>query len=193
MLLTLKRIFRLLPVLLLIMTAILFSAYREHISASLSPILTSLNVVKKLEEALNNSEFDKIHDVFMKNTPEDTKIMFHSSGGHEITVTAEVADSPEERTRGLMYRESLCTDCGMLFLFDSDQEGGFWMKNCEISLDVIFINANKEIVDIERKAQSCASESCPSYRSEKPYKYVVEVNGEWAAEHGVDVGDSVSW
>jgi hypothetical protein len=108
-----------------------------------------------------------------------------------LTVHAELADTEEERIRGLMYRESLCDDCGMLFVFNEDSQGGFWMKNCEISLDIIFIDEEGLIVDMAENFEPCPANPCPVYDPKHSYRYALEVNGGWAEENKVRIGDSV--
>ncbi len=109
------------------------------------------------------------------------------------TVLAEEARTLSEKQQGLMYRDELCPTCGMLFYYDSDTRGGFWMKNCKIPLDIIFIAKDKTIVDIKEKFEPCAQDPCPSYRPKADYRYVLEVNGGWVEKNGVTVGDIVSF
>lgn len=92
------------------------------------------------------------------------------------TITAEVARTPDEMQRGLMLRESLCSECGMLFVFNEGGYYSFWMKNTLIPLDIIFIDANLTVVDIFH-AVPCASEPCQTYTPSREALYVLEVNG----------------
>lgn len=116
--------------------------------------------------------------------------LFTTSGMHSVYV--EEASSAEEKRRGLMYRESLCEECGMLFLYEEDVSGGYWMKNCKIPLDIIFVSEDKEVVDFKADFQPCISDPCPSYRPSSPYRYVLEVNGGWVLRHDLEIGDDVS-
>ena len=108
-------------------------------------------------------------------------------GGHEVLV--EVADEPEERQRGLMYRESLPEDEGMLFVYDRERPLSFWMKNTVIPLDIAFLDASGRIVDI----QSMEPYNEASITSRAPAIYALEMNRGWFEAHGVEVGDRVEF
>ena len=90
-------------------------------------------------------------------------------------INVELARTDEDRKNGLMFRESLCQNCGMLFIFDEENLKSFWMKNTLIPLSMIFIDSDQTVVNIEN-ATPCETETCPSYESKKPAKYVLEVN-----------------
>ena len=113
-----------------------------------------------------------------------------SSGGP--TLYAEVADTPAELSSGLMYRESLSDDQGMLFIFPGgDSEKSFWMKNTLIPLDMIFANSSLEIVSIQADVPPCVADPCPTYDSGKPAKYVIETNAGYAATQGIEPGQAI--
>jgi uncharacterized membrane protein (UPF0127 family) len=105
-------------------------------------------------------------------------------------IAIEVADNPEERNRGLMDRRSLPDSTGMLFIFERSGPQSFWMKNTYIPLDIIFVNADKQIVKIHKYA---APHSIDSYPSEKEAQYVVEVNGGFTDQHNIQEGDRISF
>lgn len=109
----------------------------------------------------------------------------------EIEVSAEVARSTQEISQGLMYRESLCDNCGMLFYLPQNSQTSFWMKNCKINLDMIFIDSDGEIIEIKSDLPPCYVPPCPLYRPVSPYTYVLEMSGGWSAENGVTSGDTV--
>lgn len=88
---------------------------------------------------------------------------------------AEVADTPVERARGLMFRERLEPDLGMIFLFDAPGLHSFWMKNTHIPLDILWIDSRGQVVHIERRVPPCAADPCPSYSPLRPAAGVLEV------------------
>ncbi len=93
------------------------------------------------------------------------------------TIVAEVADTTETRARGLMGRESLPRDRGMLFTFPEAQPWSFWMKNTKIRLDIIWLDGTKKIVHVERNVPICTrtDDGCPNYQPNEPARYVLEV------------------
>lgn len=105
--------------------------------------------------------------------------------------TIEVVDTPETRQVGLMYREYLAPDSGMLFIFEEEAIYPFWMKNTLIELDMIWMNADYEVVYIARNVPPCEVEQCPSYNPGVAALYVLEVAGGRAAESGITVGDTM--
>jgi len=109
---------------------------------------------------------------------------------NENKIYVEIADTPSERSTGLMYRENLCNDCGMLFIFDNEETHSFWMKNTLIPLDMIFISEDKKIVDTVQ-AEPCKEDPCQIYKPQEKSKYVLEVNKEYSKSRNINIGDSV--
>lgn len=107
------------------------------------------------------------------------------SGGKTLVVKVELADTPEKRERGLMFRKELADGQGMLFLFDEEGEHSFWMKDTLIPLDLIFVDSAGTVTGIVARARPLTLEP----RSGGPSRMVLEVPGGWAAAHGVRVGD----
>ena len=99
----------------------------------------------------------------------------------------EVADDNNERMKGLMYRQSLPENNGMLFIFEKEEIRKFWMKNTYISLDIIYFDSNKKLVSIVHSAKSRRTKSL---LSKEPALYVLEVNAGLAKEWGLQPGDS---
>ena len=100
--------------------------------------------------------------------------------------TVEIADDPVERARGLMFRQTMARDHGMLFDFASDGPRQFWMKNTPLSLDIIFIAGNGEVVSIAQGTTPFSTDGIPS---EKDARFVLEVNAGVAGEIGLAPGD----
>ncbi|UCD03429.1 MAG: DUF192 domain-containing protein [Candidatus Aenigmatarchaeota archaeon] len=103
----------------------------------------------------------------------------------------EIVSKPEDRARGLMERENLDPNRGMLFSFGEEGRYSFWMKNTKIPLDIIWINGDGEVVFIKRNAQPCPPEGeCNSIDPTADAFYVLEVNA--GAAENITVGDRVS-
>jgi uncharacterized membrane protein (UPF0127 family) len=107
------------------------------------------------------------------------------------TIQVEIADTPDTRSQGLSLRDSLPKDHGMLFVFDEEGNYAFWMKNMEFNLDIIWINSTGTIVHIEKNLKPCL-EICPSYGSEKPAQYVLEMNAGVSDELGIREGTTIN-
>ncbi|MFA4930828.1 MAG: DUF192 domain-containing protein, partial [Patescibacteria group bacterium] len=106
------------------------------------------------------------------------KLISLVSDKHEINVCVEIADTTEERARGLMNRESLPDNEGMLFVFDNEAHQSFWMKNTLIPLDILFFDANYNLVDYKDDFQPCRGDVCESYASRQPAMYALEVGAD---------------
>ncbi len=119
------------------------------------------------------------------------KIWVKNSKGEQFAVDTELALTQQEKTIGLSNRKSLGTNSGMLFIYENDSLGGFWMKDTLIPLDMIFANEKGEILYIEENTQPCDRTPCRVYNPSVPYRYVLEVNGYWARDRGIKIGDSI--
>jgi len=100
----------------------------------------------------------------------------------------EIARSPDELAQGLMYRDHLNADAGMLFLFDPPRPVSFWMKNTLIPLDMIFIKTDGTIESIAQRAVPLSTSTIPSQGT---VGAVLEVNGGSAERLGIHPGDRV--
>ena len=105
-------------------------------------------------------------------------------------VDIEIADDDAKRTQGLMYRDSMAENHAMLFIMPQEREQSFWMKNCILPLDIIYVNAKKQIVTIQKNTVPYSEDSVPS---NGPALYVVEVNAGFCDRHSVKPGDHVEW
>ena len=108
--------------------------------------------------------------------------------GRVITVTAEIAASDAERTLGLMNRESLGANNGMLFIFSRDQYLNFWMKNTSIPLSIAYIDSKGIIREIQDMAPLDTS---LTYTSRYPVRYALEVNKGWFTRNNIQPGNRI--
>lgn len=104
------------------------------------------------------------------------------------TITFELANTPAEIQKGLMYRDNMPDSVGMLFRFPNEDMRSFWMKNTNIPLDIIFVKSNLEIENIEAYAQPYSQYSLPSTG---PAQYVIEVNAGYSEKRGIQSGTKI--
>jgi uncharacterized membrane protein (UPF0127 family) len=122
-----------------------------------------------------------------------------ATSGPRITIpdgtvySVEVVADSEMRAQGLMFRDHLRPNTGMLFLFPSDGEYAFWMKNTLIPLDIIWIDVNKNIVHIKHDVPPCKIDDCPSYPPGVQSRYVLELAAGEAKKHNLKVGDRLTF
>jgi uncharacterized protein len=108
-------------------------------------------------------------------------------GGQRFQV--EIADDDNERSRGLMFRDSMDTDRGMLFIHDGQMPLAYWMKNTKIPLDILYFDNERKLVSQQRDIPPCSlGNRCPPYPSEAPARYVLELNAGQAAKLGLKDG-----
>jgi uncharacterized membrane protein (UPF0127 family) len=104
---------------------------------------------------------------------------------------ASVADTDAARARGLMFRDTLRDDEGMLFVFGDSRRHPFWMRNVLIALDMIWVDDEGRIVWLVESAPPCVEEPCPIYTPQRPASSVIEVRAGFAKRHGIKAGDIV--
>ena len=103
--------------------------------------------------------------------------------------TVEIADNDAERARGLMFRDSMDADRGMLFVHEREEPLAYWMKNTRIPLDILYFNSERELVSQQRDVPPCsAGDRCPPYPSDAPARFVLELNAGEAARLGLKNG-----
>jgi len=122
-------------------------------------------------------------------TPEGNLQIFRKDSSL-VSLNIELAETAYETETGLMYRESMEADEGMLFIFEDEQPHNFYMKNTYIPLDLFFITKDQKIATIIENAKPLDESSLPS---EVPVQYVLEVNAGSAAAWDIKQGDSISW
>lgn len=121
-------------------------------------------------------------------SPKGPQVTVHAAKG-DATVTVELALNEDEQARGLMWRSELAEDAGMLFVFDSEEERAFWMRNTPIPLDILYITSGLTVRSIAAMTKPYSEAAIPS---RGPCLYVLEVPGGWAERHGVRSDDKVT-
>ncbi|MFC6839732.1 DUF192 domain-containing protein [Xanthomonas theicola] len=102
-------------------------------------------------------------------------------GGHRYQV--ELAQDDATRARGLMFRDQMDADHGMLFIHDRQEPQAYWMKNTKIALDILYFDSQRKLVAQQRDVPPCsAGNACPPYPSNAPARYVLELNAGQAAQ-----------
>lgn len=147
---------------------------------SLSLIFSSCSEQEKTEDSSQNKgrtlNYEK--SVSFLNTNADTL----------TTIDVAIADTDKKRNQGLMDVRDLPADKGMLFIFNENQPRSFWMANTPLSLDIMFVNEDFEIVRIHQNAEPFSEKS---FESEEPAKYVIETNGGFSVSHDIQEGTKV--
>jgi len=145
---------------------------------------------------INNPLEKSIYQAEIKNTQEinftQTSTCITTTQNKNCFNTA-YADTPEERTSGLMGVGEMKKNEGMIFVFDSEElDHGIWMKNTFISLDLVWINEEMIVVDLNLNREPCINQGyCPTTQPTKPAKYVLEINTGMIEETGIKLGDGV--
>ncbi len=116
------------------------------------------------------------------------QIVFKTDNGTH-TYKVEIADEKEERNTGLMHRESLDEDKGMIFIYEEEIRPAFWMKNTLIPLDMIFMDKDFKVVDFFVNVQPCKEDPCPHYIPATNAQYIVEFNAGQIGKMGLQKGD----
>ena len=130
-----------------------------------------------------------LHGLLAQEKLEETALGFPA--GRQVQ--AELAVTAEQRARGLMFRDSLDPDRGMLFVFPQSDFHAFWMKNCRFPIDIIWLSPEKKIVHIERVVPPCKEDPCPSYGLMRKAKYVVELVANFSKDEKLQLGDTLQF
>jgi len=124
-----------------------------------------------------------------------------AGGGGTVTLRqssfmAEVAVTPQETSKGLMYRQSLAKDRCMFFVYGEDGYHSVWMKNCLIALDVVWIDAEGRVVEFAEHIPPCSpmrGEDCPTYGGTVPARHFIEFSAGTFKRLGLKKGDRLGW
>jgi uncharacterized membrane protein (UPF0127 family) len=103
----------------------------------------------------------------------------------------ELALTPEDQAQGLMFRESLPPNTGMLFVFPASEPHHFWMKNTMIPLDMIWMDESGKVIFVSANTPPCKADPCPTYGPDDPARQVLEIAGGLAAKEKITVGSSL--
>lgn len=164
--------------------------YRYLVFISLFSVLLFVNVVCKKDNSFNKVDTTsnkKYKIVFIKQG----EVYFQDSSKKFIKeVDVEIADNEDKRHIGLMFRDKMEENQGMLFIFPTEEQQAFYMKNTIISLDIIFINAKRQIVKIHKYTTPYSEKDL---LSGKPVLYVVEVNAGFTDKYNIKEGDYIDW
>ncbi|MBK3797660.1 DUF192 domain-containing protein [Azospirillum brasilense] len=117
-----------------------------------------------------------------------SSLTVETAGGGKYRFDVELAETPAQQAQGLMFREKMAADSGMLFIYDRPQPASFWMKNTLIPLDMIFIGTDGRIVNIHANA---VPQSLDAVNSAGSVKGILEINGGMSARLGIRPGDRV--
>jgi len=109
--------------------------------------------------------------------------------GHRYFV--DIADDDQSRARGLMFVDEMADDRGMFFVFRREAPRSFWMRNTRIPLDIIYLDRDLRVVSIAADTPPCRTRQCPSYPSEGPAQYVLELNAGQAEAIDLDPGEQL--
>jgi hypothetical protein len=117
-------------------------------------------------------------------------VVLRPEGRPGVSVRVELARTGQEHGRGLMYREHLDADAGMLFLYENEDIRTFWMRNTLIPLDMIFISGDHRVVGVVENAEP---QTDTPRQVDRPSQFVLEVNAGFAATNGITVGTPVEF
>jgi len=111
----------------------------------------------------------------------------------ETCISVEIMDTPEQRALGLMFRDSLDEDKGMLFVFEEKSTYKFWMKNVNFPIDIIFLDEHKSIIEIFENVPPCLEEPCEVYGPEEESLYVIETVAGFSKKNNIEIGQEVEF
>jgi len=105
----------------------------------------------------------------------------------------DIAKTSKERKLGLMYKKSLDSNKGMIFIYNKEKKHPFWMKNTMIPLDIIWLNKSKQVVYISKNTQPCKQNDCLGIKPNRRAIYVLEINANLSDKLGLSIGDLIEF
>ena len=151
--------------------------------------MTSSNLSVNMRANIHNALIFLLFTSLVACSAEQT-ITFQTRSA-PVTIIIETAKTADQQTRGLMFRDHLDENHGMLFVFSHEKPRSFWMKNTRIPLDIIFISKDKKVVDIKEQFRPCKNDPCESYTS-SPAAFALEVNAGFTRTRGITIGTTVT-
>ncbi len=156
-----------------------------------SIILSAVIAVSFLSSCKDdNTTEDPIETEEITFTKEGEATLFKASGDTIKQIDIEIADNTYERETGLMYRESMEDEQGMLFIYENEAPRAFYMKNTYIALDIIYFASDSTAVSFQKNAQPQDETSLPS---EAPAQFILEINAGLADDWNIEVGDKIDF
>jgi len=149
----------------------------ERYKSILAIIITIATIVLLISNTVFNTANNQESTYSINDN--STLILTHIPSGS--TLSLEVASTPQKRESGLMFRKELEKDSGMLFIFSTESDLSFWMRNTSISLDMIFLDKDLKVTSIESNTKILQTSEI--YNSKEPSQFVIEVLAGWAFEH----------
>ena len=143
-------------------------------------ILSFINLSQKKKAKVSNKLEYKLE--------KEVSFISSSSGNFLSSLWVEIAETPYEQSKGLMYRNYMPDSVGMLFIYPGSEERSYWMQNTRISLDIIYVNDKMEIVSAYEFTIPYSEEGLPSH---EVCKYVIETNAGYMQEYGIAIGDRI--
>jgi uncharacterized membrane protein (UPF0127 family) len=153
-----------------------------------SPLLLALALAVSGAACKNSAGQRQTASAGPSEAPASTVVV--DTGDRRVTFNVELARTEPEREKGLMFREHLASDAGMLFLFERPSVQAFWMKNTLIPLDMVFIGADHAVVGVVANAQPL---TLTARTVGEPSQYVLEIGGGLAARLGIRAGSRVEF
>ncbi len=129
----------------------------------------------------------------------DSEQQFQDINARKVTlpdgavIHAEVKADRQSQAIGMMYRDSLAAGRGMLFVYRGPMKEAYWMHNCKIPLDIIWMDKSLKVVEVVPNAPPCTgpAKDCPSYGGHEIAYYVLELGAGQAKAHGVETGKTL--
>jgi len=154
--------------------------------------LSFFDDTNKREYNLSTDKTEQFNNIKEPQFVKEGELEFLNKDGKTTIskIDVEIADNTPERMQGLMYRKSMDENRGMLFIFQNNEQRGFYMKNTIIPLDIIFLDSAKQVLKIHKNTTPFSERTL---ESGVPAKYVVEVNAGYTDRYGIKEGDRIKF